>query len=243
MNFLSINLLIILIEILKGQDNSCKVKLTDSCFIAGTYYGSDYGQSKKFLFYHSFVGEVYRWYNYTGDIQTSKSVMNETIITRDGFTGQEINNGWFWMYTEGNIFYVKYKLGGVEQPCQGGLEFPFQRMSIIYKNLKNLSPTLGKPDDKFVCQGLVDDKISPSNGEIVNIVYEYGDGDSDRLLFVSNIAETRQTEDKIEVIRPLESGDEVKFVNVCEKSGVVVEEISQETFVELRNNFHMKSSE
>ena len=45
------------------------------------------------------------------------------------------------------------------------------------------------------------------------------------------------------MIRPLESGDEVKFVNVCEKSGVVVEEISQETFVELRNNFHMKSSE
>ena len=240
MHLLSINLFLILIEILKAQDNSCRIKLADSSHIAGTYYGSDYGQSKKFPFYRSFVGEIYRWYNYTGNMQTSKSVLNETIITRDGFTGKEVNNGWFWMYTEGNIFYVKYKLGGVEQPCQGGFGFPFQRMSIIYKNLKSISPSPREPDDKFVCQGLVNDKTSPSNDEIVNIVYEHRDGDNDLLLLVANLAETRQTEDRINVMRPLESGDRVKFVNICRKSGVVVKNIGQETRVILRNNFNMK---
>ena len=239
MNILCIHLFLILIEILNAQDN-CRVKLADSSHIAGTYYGSDYGQSKKFPFYHSFVGNVSRWYNYTGNIQTSKYAMNETIITRDGFTGKEITSGWFWMYTEGNIFYVKYKLGGVEQPCQGGFGFPFQRMSIVYKNLKNLSPTVGKVVDKFVCQGLVNDKTSHTNGEIVNILYEHGDGGSDRLLFVSNLVETRQTEDRIDVMRPLEPGDEVNLVNICRKSGVVVENISQQTLGILRNYFHMQ---
>ena len=184
--------------------------------IEGVLYGSVFNRASEPPFYNAMIGEYTHGTNYTGDINTSAKVSNESIRFSDGASGQLVTEGWFWELEVGGIVYTKSKFGGIEQPCESRKGGVFQRPSLALRSLQTLYPVPGVPGDPYspsVCRGYQSGALTDRGG-LLTIEYRYF-GSADALMYFSLLTDTYYAMSEVTRVREPIGADAALFANPC----------------------------
>ena len=184
----------------------CAIKVDDSFFMNGTFYGATTSavNSSSFNFY---TGTVVEGIYYVEDNpKLGKLMTNTSFVISDGSTGKFIEAGWSWELVTGSGVYTQGKTNDVAIPCKfNSVVVPIPQNSKLVGQLFELYPfSQSMPHHPgTICQGL-----NPDTNSIQTMAF---DGNN-HLLVTNSVSKISNINLFVSEMRPLVDHDASKFI-------------------------------